>query len=530
MRTLAIAIESTRNVKGVAGSLRRLMSLAAVLSGVLLWVPATGYAATCERTAALLTVQLTSPSDTVFMRVSSGNSITVDGVTCTGAPTVNNIDAIAVSTAPGAGGDLLIVDAPKFAPGASGETGTPEIEIFVNLGPSGTGLQVRAPGGNVRVGGFGINTNAGPSEVEPDADVTVQGVGELSVSAAFGPSPSTFGAQGGLGTGGPLTEPVRLVGGSGFDTLTGGDAGDFLDGGSASDDLAGGGGADRLAPGPAGNDVLDGGAGTDTVFAGTGTSDAFGAIIDLALAGPQDTGGGGGIDTMANVENLVGTDGPDRLLGSAAANELRGSEGNDVLAGRGGLDNLFSEAGNDSIDARDGGPDIVACGPGTDTVIADAAGVDTLTDCESVAFPPRRGGAPPPAGEGANPGGGAAGALSFGPITGVTLELARRRIRPAGPVRVRVTNANGFPIAGRLAGQTLRRVVVSDKRRRLRLKGKSLRVPAHAVTTIKLRLTKRLGRLLKQKHKLALRMTAKVTDPGGQGRTVKKRLAPRLKR
>ena len=36
---------------------------------------------------------------------------------------------------------------------------------------------------------------------------------------------------------------------------------------------------------------------------------------------------------------------------------------------------------------RDGGPDTADCGPGTDTVVADAPGVDTLTNCENVIFP-----------------------------------------------------------------------------------------------------------------------------------------------
>jgi hypothetical protein len=47
---------------------------------------------------------------------------------------------------------------------------------------------------------------------------------------------------------------------------------------------------------------------------------------------------------------------------------------------------------------------------------------------------------------------------------------------------------------------------------------------------VKLRLSRALRRLLARKHKLSLRLTAKVHDPAGNTRTVKKLVAPKLRR
>jgi hypothetical protein len=94
---------------------------------------------------------------------------------------------------------------------------------------------------------------------------------------------------------------------------------------------------------------------------------------------------------------------------------------------------------------------------------------------------------------------------------------------------VRVRNRNGFVVTGRLSGKTINRVSVTRKRR-IKLRTKSFRVGAHARKTVKLRLPKVLRRVLKRKRKLRLRLTAKVRDPAGHTRTVKKRLTPKLKR
>lgn len=116
---------------------------------------------------------------------------------------------------------------------------------------------------------------------------------------------------------------------------------------------------------------------------------------------------------------------------------------------------------------------------------------------------------------------------AFGARTLVTLRLADRRIPARGPLKVRVTNRNGFAVAGRLSGRTTRRVSVSRKRL-IRLKAKSFRVGANAKKTVRLRLPEALRRLLKRERKLSLRLTARVRDPAGNTRTVRKTVAPRL--
>ena len=47
---------------------------------------------------------------------------------------------------------------------------------------------------------------------------------------------------------------------------------------------------------------------------------------------------------------------------------------------------------------------------------------------------------------------------------------------------------------------------------------------------VKLKLPKALRKLLKRKNKLSLRLTAKLRDPAGNTRTVKKTVKPKLKR
>jgi hypothetical protein len=125
-----------------------------------------------------------------------------------------------------------------------------------------------------------------------------------------------------------------------------------------------------------------------------------------------------------------------------------------------------------------------------------------------------------------SPGGGSLAA--FGARTLVTLKLAARRIRAKGPLKVRVANANGFAIAGRLAGRTVNRVSISRKRR-IKLKVTSFAVAAHARKTIGLKLARPLRRLMKHNGRLKLRLTAKVEDPAGNTRTVTKRVTPKLK-
>ena len=117
---------------------------------------------------------------------------------------------------------------------------------------------------------------------------------------------------------------------------------------------------------------------------------------------------------------------------------------------------------------------------------------------------------------------------AFGPKTLVTLNLAVKRIPRRGPIKVRVANRNGFTVTGKLWGETTKKVAASRKRR-VRLKAKAINVADHARKTVKLGLPKPLRKVLARKGKLTLRLIAKVRDPAGNTRTVKKRVTLMLK-
>jgi hypothetical protein len=395
----------------------RAAAAAVAVGAVLLVAPPEASAATsCDysSTGKLLQVLIPASNDIAVLSVASGGQIVVESanggptVTCTGGTaTVTSTNAIQVFNQSGAQGNRVDIDgANAFVPGASTETaengGTPEIEIFVNLNGSGE-LRVftTSSGGFTRVGTNGINPNAVSTEDEPDADIFLTDVPLQNLLIAGGLGPDSLSAQGGLGTGAPLTQGIRLEGGNGGGGIEGGEDGDTIRGGLGEDALFGRGGPDLILP-DGGNDGVDGGPDDDAVsYLGDTTG---GVTVDLALTGPQNIGGGGGVDEIVNVEWVFGTSFADTLRGDGGPNKIFADLGDDVLVGRGGVDSLDAGAGTDNLDVRDGGPDTADCGPDTDTVTADAPGVDTLTDCENVLFP-----AVASAAGGESAGGGAAG-------------------------------------------------------------------------------------------------------------------------
>lgn len=373
----------------------RVAAAAAAVVAAVLVAPGTAPAAvSCafNEPTGFLTVDLSATNDGVHLLVATNGEIVVVAVgggqiACTGAggpPAASTTDSILVTSRPGAANTaVLIHEASRFGPGVSNEGGgTREIEIFVNLNDEpGTQLLVSDDNATIRLGSGGINPNAFAAEVVPDADIFPAGVRSLAAVGAEDRA-DTLGAQGGAGTGDPLAAAVLLSGQGGADSLTGGDGPDILAGGDGNDHLSGGGGDDSFDLGSGGDDVIDGGPGTDVVS----YDDATSVSVDLAIAGPQPTGAGN--DSLANIENLIGTRGADVLRGDGRGNALFGHEGPDVLEGRGGEDSLDGGQDADSLDVRDGGPDLAECGAGTDTASVDLAGVDRLFNCETVLLPP----------------------------------------------------------------------------------------------------------------------------------------------
>ena len=145
-----------------------------------------------------------------------------------------------------------------------------------------------------------------------------------------------------------------LRGEAGNDVMDGGDGNDFLDGGEGADVLYGGAGDDTLIGG-AGADALDGGGGVDTANYAASPSNV---IVDLR---PDPiTGLGFGLgghaegDTLTNIENIVGTNFDDGLIGNASNNRIDGGAGNDILDGQGGDDVLIGGPGADLVVGNSG--------------------------------------------------------------------------------------------------------------------------------------------------------------------------------
>jgi Ca2+-binding RTX toxin-like protein len=121
-------------------------------------------------------------------------------------------------------------------------------------------------------------------------------------------------------------ETQRASGGAGDDTLIGFEE---LRGSDYDDTLIGDSGDNRF-DGMGGNDSIDGGAGIDFVSYWAADS---GVTVNLET---DRASGGGGLDTLNNIENIEGSDYNDCLVGDSGDeyNIFYGSEGNDTIEGK----------------------------------------------------------------------------------------------------------------------------------------------------------------------------------------------------
>lgn len=158
-----------------------------------------------------------------------------------------------------------------------------------------------------------------------------------------------------------------LVGRTGHDTLDGGEGDDIILGLKGDDAIRGAGGNDMLYDGDH-NDTVEGGAGHDYLRTGIG-DDHFdggegmdtlelvdadrGMRVDL-VAGTTSTFGTQGTDTVANVENLLGTVFTDEFSGGTEANYFIGYRGVDEFLGGGGDDLLEPLSAADIVDGEEG--------------------------------------------------------------------------------------------------------------------------------------------------------------------------------
>lgn len=148
--------------------------------------------------------------------------------------------------------------------------------------------------------------------------------------------------------------------------LHGGDGNDVLVAGPGTNELFGDNGNDMLFSGP-GNDLLDGGAGINTANYSLATA---GVSVSTAELGPQHTGGAG-VDTLVNIQNLMGSNYNDHLTGDQGNNLLNGGAGDDVLIGGSGNNVLTGGPGSDTFQWQAGNT-------GHDTVTDFNFGIDKL--------------------------------------------------------------------------------------------------------------------------------------------------------
>ena len=250
-----------------------------------------------------------------------------------------------------------------------------------------TSAPTTVTGNLINNNGATINgATAAPNNTTVGDDIVNGGAGNNNISGLAG----NDNLNGGGGT-------DTLNGGDGSDTLDGQGAADTLNGDAGNDTLDGGAGNDNLNGG-AGNDVLDGGVGNDTIN-GAGDNDTVsyasapsangvtGVTVNLGNAAQQNTVNAG-LDTLSNIENVIGSAFNDTLTGTATANLMEGGAGNDSLSGLADADTLGGGAGNDSLsggagnDSLDGGIGIdtaVYSGNRANYVVSVVDGIGTVT-------------------------------------------------------------------------------------------------------------------------------------------------------
>lgn len=233
-------------------------------------------------------------------------------------------------------------------PGNDTITGSPGVDLLFGAG----GDDVLDGAGGFDYAGFlvaAVNANLATGRATGEGSDVLTNIGGLLASY----SPSTLTGNAG---------PNVLLGAGGNDTLHGGAGDDLLGGGAGSDALFGDGGDDRLL-GQGGDDRVTGGAGYDTAAYYTATS---GVTVSLAT---HRTGGSDGVDVLATVENVIGSDYGDTLTGDGGSNWLAGLDGNDILIGGAGNDLLEGGVGSDTGRG----------GTGSDS----CRGVETASSCEA---------------------------------------------------------------------------------------------------------------------------------------------------
>ena len=242
------------------------------------------------------------------------------------------------------------------------------------FGGSGNDTLFGGGGNDTLIGGVGTNTLIGGSgdhrfEVSSSFErvVELSGEGTDTVLAS-----ATYllpdGVENLILTG----SAVSGLGGSQDNHVSGNELSNLLWGGAGNDTLDGG----------AGRDILRGDAGADTAsFA----SSMRGVHVDLlnGLAQIIQAGGVVEFDELIDIENALGSNQGDTLIGDLSANGLFGGGGNDTLIGLGGADLINGGNGRDLVSYANGLAGVTAFLDGIAGSGGDAAG-DVIQNVEDL--------------------------------------------------------------------------------------------------------------------------------------------------
>jgi Ca2+-binding RTX toxin-like protein len=219
-----------------------------------------------------------------------------------------------------------------------GDNGDAEDDVYVSIenivGSSYADTLIGTSGTNRIEGGAGNDVLAGLA----GADILIGGddfdtVSYNASSAAVRADLTTGTGTGGDAEGDTYTSIESIRGSKYADTLIGNAALNRLEGGDGDDLFSGRGGADQLW----------GGNGVDTVTYGLST-----AAVSVDLTAGTGTGGYAEGNTFLSIENLIGSNYGDTLVGNASANRIEAGGGSDTLSGRGGADVLIGGSGVDT--------------------------------------------------------------------------------------------------------------------------------------------------------------------------------------
>lgn len=289
-----------------------------------------------------------SALDVIVEKTGEGTDLVQSTVTCSLAANVENLTLTGGAAVNGIGNAMSnILTGNSAANSLSAGDGADTL-----YGGVGNDSMVGGAGNDVLYGGIGTNSLTGGANddtyiVDSATDVIAENQNE-GLDLVQSTVSYTLSAN---------LENLTLTGSATING-TGNTLSNVITGNAAANFLSGGGGNDRLIGGD-GHDTLEGAVGNDSLFGGDGNDSAsYGraaaaVTLNLALTVAQNTGGAG-MDSVASIENLIGSAYNDVLTGDLNANNLAGGLGDDRLFGGNGNDTLDGGAGKDSLTGGEG--------------------------------------------------------------------------------------------------------------------------------------------------------------------------------